>query len=211
MDLSKRLSKNFTLGEFLRSATAERHPEIAEQQYNPPEEVVANLAYLCSTTLQPVREVLGVPLRITSGYRCKALNDLVGSNDRSQHLKGQAADCRLPARFLSHPSTARVRRKITDRVRAITGEPMRPDANANFYLFAYICMRLDHLDIDQVIHEFGPALGRPAWVHIAASPGARDKRQILCLGRYLRDRKHVPDVVTALNYGTGTPPDITVA
>lgn len=30
---------------------------------------------------------------VTSGYRCKPLNDAVGSTDRSQHMKCEAADC----------------------------------------------------------------------------------------------------------------------
>jgi hypothetical protein len=209
MDLSKRLSKNFTLGEFLRSATAERHEDIVKEQYNPPEEVVANLAYLCSTTLQPIRDLFGVPLRITSGYRCKKLNELVGSSNRSQHLKGQAADCQLPSKFLTHPNTLRIREKIQDRVRTMTGEPLRPDTNANFYLFAYICLRLEHLDIDQVIHEYGAGYGRPAWIHIAASPSDRDKRQMLCMGSYLPSKREVPDnIISALNYGTAQVPDL---
>ncbi len=202
MNINQRLSKNFTLNEFLRSSTAERDEAIAKDQFNPPENIVANLAYLCSTTLQPIRDMLGVPLRITSGYRCPSLNTKIGGSKSSQHMHGQAADVQLPDRFLSHPATRRIRRKISERVLAVTGRPLRSDVNANFQLFAYVCLRINELDIDQVIHEFGNGYGQPAWVHLATSPGNRDKRQILTLGRYLPNRKEKPDLITALNYGT---------
>jgi len=201
-DLNMRLSKNFILGEFLRSATAERYPKIVEEQNNPSEEIIDSLQYLCKNTLQPLREILGAPMKITSGYRCKSLNDLVGSSDRSQHLKGQAADVQMSASFLKAKRFLKAKNKIRVRVKSLTGNGMRDDLNSNFYLFAYICIRLEGLDIDQVIHEYGSGLGQPGWVHIASSMGSRDKRQILALGRYLDNGKDKPDLITALNYGT---------
>lgn len=201
-NLDMRLSKNFTLGEFLRSATAERHPDIVEQQYNPSEEIITSLSYLCTQTLQPVRELLGAPMKITSGYRCKPLNDLVGSSDRSQHLKGQAADVQLSASFLKNRRFLDAKNKIRARVKTLTGRDLRSDTNANFYLFCYICIRLEHFDIDQVIHEYGTGPGKPGWIHVASSAGDRDKRQILALGRYLDNGRDSPDLIDALNYGT---------
>ena len=44
---------------------------------------------------------------------------------------------------------------------------------------------MQHFDVDQLIHEFGMGPGRPAWVHIAASPGAGSKGEILALGTKL--------------------------
>ena len=59
----------------------------------PTEEAVANLRRLCENTLEPLRESLEVPVHITSGFRTRALNDLLAhSSDRSQHMAGQAAD-----------------------------------------------------------------------------------------------------------------------
>lgn len=201
-NLNMRLSKNFTLGEFLRSATAERYEKIVEEQNNPSEEIIDSLQYLCKNTLQPLREILGAPMKITSGYRCKSLNDLVGSSDRSQHLKGQAADVQMSASFLKAKRFLKAKNKIKARVRSLTGNDLRDDLNSNFYLFCYICIRLEGLDIDQVIHEYGAGLGQPGWVHIASSVGNRDKRQILALGRYLEKGRDKPDLITALNYGT---------
>jgi len=200
--LDMKLSKNFTLGEFLRSSTAERYEDIAIEQNNPSQEVIDNLKYLCTSTLQPLRETLGAPMKITSGYRCKSLNDLVGSTDRSQHLKGQAADVQLSAAFTKARRFLKAKNRIKARVKSLTGNEMRDDVNANFYLFCYISIRLEGLDIDQVIHEYGAGLGVPGWVHIASSAGNRDKRQILALGRYLDGGKDKPDMIGALNYGT---------
>lgn len=42
--------------------------------------------------LQPIRDKLGKPMIITSGYRCKQLNDKVKGVSTSQHLRGQAVD-----------------------------------------------------------------------------------------------------------------------
>ncbi len=80
---------HFELKEFTESATARRHG-IANE---PPFEAVENLKHLCVFTLEPLREELGLPLIITSGYRSKAVNDLITHHSStSQHMKGQAAD-----------------------------------------------------------------------------------------------------------------------
>ncbi len=84
-----RLSPHFELHEFIASKMAK------ERGINntPPLEAVGNLQVLCVRTLEPLREALGMPIIITSGYRTKALNNLLAhSSDRSQHMLGQAAD-----------------------------------------------------------------------------------------------------------------------
>ncbi len=42
--------------------------------------------------LQKLRDAIGRPLHITSGFRCPAHNDAVGGASLSQHLYGKAAD-----------------------------------------------------------------------------------------------------------------------
>jgi len=57
---------------------------------------LANLHRL-ATFLEQVREALGNRVVvINSAYRSKAVNDAVGSSDRSQHRLGCAADIRVP-------------------------------------------------------------------------------------------------------------------
>jgi Peptidase M15 len=200
-DLKEKLSPNFTLEEMVRSETAERFPDLLEQQRNPPAEVVENLRYLCQTTLQPMRDRVSFPIGITSGYRSPGVNQRVGGSPTSQHQVGQAADCGLAPAFLEAGSTAGdVRRHIEERVRTLTGRPIRPDANADFYLFAYVCLHLDELDVDQVIHEYGLGFGQPAWVHVSASRD-RSRRQILALGDYVPAEKKFPDLIAALGFG----------
>jgi len=46
--------------------------------------------------LQALRDEVGVPLVITSGFRCLEHNQAVGGADGSQHLFGRAADVVIP-------------------------------------------------------------------------------------------------------------------
>ena len=47
--------------------------------------------------LEKVKEVLGgKPVMVNSAFRSKAVNDAVGSSDKSQHRLGCAADIRVP-------------------------------------------------------------------------------------------------------------------
>ena len=84
------LSKNFTLQELT-------HSEIAERKgwdNTPPASAYNNLVRLANL-LEEVRFLLGKPLVINSGYRCKLVNDAVGSVDSSQHRLGCAADIKV--------------------------------------------------------------------------------------------------------------------
>lgn len=81
-------AKHFTLDELLHSDVAARRgignvPDAA---------AVANLQRLADTLLDPLREAVGAPLRVTSGYRSPELNAAVGGAPRSAHLTGRAAD-----------------------------------------------------------------------------------------------------------------------
>ena len=177
-----RLSGNFSLDEFLVSQTAERKGgEILQHQMNPPQQVIDNMQYLVDETVQPLRTLLGVPMKISSGYRCEELNTAIGGSNRSQHAHGQAADIILSDRMIYELASERTRRVIENKGREIIRQSWRPGINANFYLFAVTCMYLDDLDVDQVIHEYGTP-GEPAWVHVSASR-ERNRRQILRIDR----------------------------
>ncbi len=82
------LTKDFELKEFCTSETAARmgRPII------PTDAITAQLARLCKTALQPIRDSLGKPLIITSGYRPPWLNALIGGSKTSAHMLGRAAD-----------------------------------------------------------------------------------------------------------------------
>lgn len=90
------LTRNFSLEEMLRSDTAIRCG-IANRPKTKQEEttVVENLRALCREVLQPLRDHLGRPVVISSGYRCRELNEKVGGAKNSQHMRGEAADIRV--------------------------------------------------------------------------------------------------------------------
>jgi hypothetical protein len=83
-----RLSKNFHLNEFIKSATAERMGINNDPASN---EHLVNLAILCHHVLQPIREEHGI-ITINSGYRSPDLNKAVRGSEKSQHCQGEAAD-----------------------------------------------------------------------------------------------------------------------
>ena len=76
------LSEHFSLSEMLASETAEKHH-------------IQNLAVRC---LEPTRQHFGLPIQVTSGYRCPQLNAAVKGASNSQHLAGEAADITIPRR-----------------------------------------------------------------------------------------------------------------
>lgn len=84
------LTPNFTLEEFERSELASRHTVPNKV----PDDLLPNIQKLAEF-LEQVRALFGSPIFITSGYRCKWLNDKVGSHDGSAHRKGFAADFRV--------------------------------------------------------------------------------------------------------------------
>lgn len=82
------MTLNFKMSELIYSDTAVRHninnmPDINSL------DCMLDLIY---NVLQPLREKLGKPVIVTSGYRNSEVNKLVGGKRNSQHLNGQAAD-----------------------------------------------------------------------------------------------------------------------
>ena len=92
----KQLSEHFKLSEFTQSGTARRH----KVKNVPGPREVERLRFLCVKSLEPMRRRFGV-IRITSGFRCKKLNALVGGSPTSQHVLGEAADIHTGGRELS--------------------------------------------------------------------------------------------------------------
>ncbi len=85
-----KLSKHFTLDEFIKSATAVR----LGIDNTPDEKSLENIQLLVENILEPLRHHYGRAIIITSGYRCPKLNKAVGGAASSQHATGQAVDIR---------------------------------------------------------------------------------------------------------------------
>ena len=93
-DLEKPIvgAPNFRLQEFVRSQTAAR---LNIDNFPNDDQIIENLYYLARNVLQPLRDAIGKQIKITSGYRCPALNAAVGGSPRSFHCYGQAVDLRF--------------------------------------------------------------------------------------------------------------------
>lgn len=103
-----KLSPHFTLEELTRSsvATARGIDNTA------PPEIVPRLV-LVAEMLERIRSTLGVPIIVTSGYRCPALNVAVGSRTTSDHPQGHAADILAPG-FGTPTEVARLLAPLAD-------------------------------------------------------------------------------------------------
>jgi zinc D-Ala-D-Ala carboxypeptidase len=88
-----RLSEHFMLDELLESQTARRKG--IDEQFNPSDEIKLNLQSLCIEVLDPLRKEVGLPIYISSGYRCKKLNRVIGGALNSQHIEGKASDIKV--------------------------------------------------------------------------------------------------------------------
>ena len=76
------MTKNFSLNEF----------NCRDKNNTPvPENLMPNL-WLLVENLQTLRDEIGEPIHINSGYRTKAHNKAVGGEKNSFHLKAMAAD-----------------------------------------------------------------------------------------------------------------------
>ena len=83
------LSPHFTLEELT-------HTDHREFDNTPNDSEKNNLKRLAEF-LEQVKDVLGgKPIMVNSAFRCKQVNDAVGSKDTSQHRIGCAADIRVP-------------------------------------------------------------------------------------------------------------------
>jgi hypothetical protein len=83
------LTEHFTLEEL----TATSHRQFDN---TPNDAEMANLVKLAEFLEQVKAALDGKPVMISSGFRCKAVNDSVGSRDSSQHRVGAAADFKVP-------------------------------------------------------------------------------------------------------------------
>ena len=83
------LTEHFSLEELT-------HTDHREFDNTPNDAELENLKRLAEF-LEEVKTVLGgKPIMVNSAFRCKQVNDAVGSKDTSQHRVGCAADIRVP-------------------------------------------------------------------------------------------------------------------
>ena len=146
------LSPHFKLKEFVESPTANKYGI----DNTPSLEIVNNLRHLCEGTLEPLREAMGLPIIITSGYRCKELNELITHHSNtSQHMAGQAVD------FYVGDSL------ISDFKFQVSSESRRELLIKAFRLI----LTLESITFDQVIIY-------PSFIHVSFVSNVRNRRKI---------------------------------
>ena len=118
------VSAHFSLRELCHSQLASRH----RIDNRPGEAEILRLQYLAQHFLEPLRRKLGRPFSPSSGYRCLALNRLLGSSDRSQHVRGEAVDLKIPG-IAAGDLAGLVRREFTfDQLILEFHRPDQPDS-----------------------------------------------------------------------------------
>ena len=140
----------FTLLEFTRSHTA----SLRAMDNTPPRDVELNLEWLCSQALDPLREALGCPVIVTSGYRCPDLNTAVGGSPTSYHLLGLAADI--------YPLVEDKREQL---IALITEAKEKGDA-----------WKLNPTEAEPPPIMFTEAIIYPTFVHIAVAPEGHSQK-----------------------------------
>jgi zinc D-Ala-D-Ala carboxypeptidase len=78
------LTPHFSVEELIRTDTGLPN--------DPPFNIGGNLVWLAESLLEPLRQLLGVPMVIHSAYRSEAVNAAVKGNPRSAHCQGRACD-----------------------------------------------------------------------------------------------------------------------
>ena len=82
------LSPHFTLKELTRTNTGlPNYPGPA---------IEGSLGGLCVGCLEPIRELVGMPMHVNSGYRSSTVNTAIGGAKGSQHMLGEACDFTVP-------------------------------------------------------------------------------------------------------------------
>jgi len=120
-----------------------------EEQYSPSKEIISNLTKLCKEVLQPIRDSLEMPVRVTSGYRCVKLNKAISGSLLSQHVTGEAADIELWIRGEEKNAI------LLDKVISLSFNGV--------------------IKFDQLIIEYPDADGVPKWLHISYSHDNRNQ------------------------------------
>jgi len=90
--VGKQLTKNFNLSEFR-----------CRDGSDVPDEFMDNVQRLAEN-LQVLRDHIGKPIRVISGYRSPSYNRKIGGAKRSQHMVAKAADIKISG---MHPDEVR--------------------------------------------------------------------------------------------------------
>ena len=148
--------KYFSVEELCASATALR-----EGIDNRPSKCAYHLLHvLVGQLLDPIREAWGKPIIVSSGYRCKELNAMVGGAKHSHHMLGCAADITAP---LLSPHGGKKSSTMSEYLPLGGG---REGANRRLFKMIEQMLQEGRIRFTQLIWE-----GDGRWIHISYVPG----------------------------------------
>ena len=157
--------KYFCVEEMISSATARR-----EGIDNRPTESAYHLLHvLVDQLLDPIREAWGGPIVVSSGYRCKKLNTLVGGAKNSHHMLGCAADITAP---LLSPQGGKIGSAMSEYLPLGGG---REGANRRLFKLIQQMQQEGKIRFTQLIWE-GGAKGAP----LATTEDLSSQRSVAC-------------------------------
>lgn len=84
----EKISEHITYLEAVKSQTATR----LGIKNEPNEEELKRMKVVAEKCFEPLREYFGVPIGISSFFRCEELNTAIGGSKTSQHRTGEAID-----------------------------------------------------------------------------------------------------------------------
>jgi zinc D-Ala-D-Ala carboxypeptidase len=142
------VSKNISWAVAIRSDAAKRNGIL---NYFTPEQL-ARMTVLAEKVYEPLVKAFGMVIYISSFFRNKKVNELIGGAPASQHMANNGAAMDLDAEF--------------------SGGMLNKD------IFDYI---KDNLDFDQLILEDVRANGSIGWVHVSYVSPEKNRKEVLTM------------------------------
>lgn len=84
----KYISKHITYAEATKSLTAVKY----NKENTPNAQQLESMKHVAATVFEPLREHFKKPIAVTSFFRSRPVNVLIGGEANSQHCKGEAMD-----------------------------------------------------------------------------------------------------------------------
>lgn len=148
---SDQISEHFTLSDLTKTSRKNKYGKIYSNMPDTKKHL-DNLYTLAYTLLEPIYQMTGGKIQINSAYRCKVVNDAVGSTDGSQHRKGEAVDL--------------------DAIKGLT--------NKELFKMLYSAIKTGKLSVGQLLWE-GGSYDNPAWIHVSLPTRGYRNNQVLAL------------------------------
>lgn len=163
--------KYFSYEEFESSVTAREH---GIDNRIPDDNVRKNIRNLVGAVLDPLRELIGMPIHVTSGYRCEELNRLVKGEKYSQHLKGEAADITTLDKYGNMVMV----------IELLCGHTFGDLWSELKAIDPQLAETVDYFDFDQlIIYRMTRDKMNFAWLHVSRKRNGKNRRDVkICDG-----------------------------